>query len=161
MKPAEEINEETIMAESRYAYVTYIRSTPQAVWDALVSAEAMRTYFFGLPFEADLRPGGAWRRLFPDGSLMTEGELLEVDPASRLVMSWRNAEPEKHAEGFSRCAFDLAPAGGTATRLTVTQSIGIANSRLIAAVEAAWPQVVANLKSYLETGTVALTVPAP
>ena len=147
------------MAESRFAYVTYIRSTPEAVWAALVSPEAMKDYFFGLPFEAEPMTGGSWRRLFPDGSLMTEGEFLEFNPASRLVMSWRNAEPEKRAEGFSRCAMELAPVGD-ATKLTVTQSIGVDNSKLIAAVADAWPQVISNLKSYIETVTVALTVPS-
>jgi uncharacterized protein YndB with AHSA1/START domain len=146
------------MAESRYDYLAYIHAEPPSVWDALVSAEAMKAYFFGLPFEADLRVGGAWRRFFPDGSLMTEGEFLEFDPPRRLVMSWRNAEPEKSAEGYSRCVMEIAPAG-SATRLRVTQSIGVPNSRLIAAVAEAWPQVISNLKSCLETGAPALTVP--
>jgi hypothetical protein len=73
-------------------------------------------------------------------------------------MSWRNAEPEKWAEGYSRCVMEIAPAG-SATRLRVTQSIGVPNSRLIAAVAEAWPQVISNLKSCLETGAPALTVP--
>jgi uncharacterized protein YndB with AHSA1/START domain len=147
------------MGDSRYAYTSYIKATGPAVWDALLSAEAMKTYFFGLPFEAEPRTGGSWRRLFPDGSLMTEGEFLEFEPASRLVMSWRNAEPEKKAEGFSTCVMELEPAGA-ATKLTVTQSVGVANSKLIAAVAEAWPQVISNLKSYLETGEVALAVPS-
>ena len=75
-------------------------------------------------------------------------------------MSWRNADPEKRAEGFSRCVMELTPAG-TATKLSVTQSVGVKNSKLIAAVADAWPQVISNLKSYLETGAVALTAPAP
>ena len=147
------------MTESRFQYVTYIKATPDAVWDALTSPEAMKIYFFGLPFEAELKPGGSWRRLFPDGALMTEGEILEIEPPSQLVMSWRNAEAEKKAEGFSRCAMDLK-AVDTATRLTVTHSIGAADSKLIAAVAQAWPQVLSNLKTFLETGTVALAVPA-
>jgi uncharacterized protein YndB with AHSA1/START domain len=147
------------MAESRYAYTTYIRATAPAVWDALLSAEAQKTYFFELPFEAEQKVGGSWRRLFPDGSLMTEGKFLEFEPSSRLVMSWRNAEPEKKAEGFSTCVMALEPAGG-ATKLTVTQSVGVDNSKLIAAVADAWPQVISNLKSYLETGEATLTVPS-
>lgn len=148
------------MTESRYSYTSYIKATPDAVWDALTSAEAMKTYFFGLPFEADLRTGGAWRRMFPDGQLMTEGEFLVVEPSSRLDMSWRNADPEKKAEGFSRCVMDLTPVVGEATKLSVTQSIGVPNSRLIAAVADAWPQVISNLKTYCESGGTAITVPS-
>ena len=134
------------MSESRFQYVTYIRATPERVWEALTSAEQMKIYFFNLPFEAQLKAGGAWRRLFPDGALMTEGE-LEFVPPSKLAMSWRNAEPEKKAEGFSRCVMELE-ALGHATKLTVTHSSSVAASKLIAAVVGAWPQVLSNLKTF-------------
>jgi uncharacterized protein YndB with AHSA1/START domain len=146
------------MAESSFDYVSYIGTAPEAVWAALTSPEAMQRYFFALPFEADWKVGGQWRRYFPDGSLMGEGEILELEPPSRLVISWLHADPEKRDEGFSRCIMELAPAGD-ATRLTVTQSIGVANSRFIAAVTDAWPQVISNLKSFLEVGAPALTSP--
>ena len=147
------------MIETRFQYVTYIKAPPEAVWDALTSPEAMKTYFFGLPFEAEWKVGGPWRRHFPDGALMTEGEILEFDPPARLVMSWRNAEAEKKAEGFSRCVMEIE-AVDTAAKLTVTHSVGVANSKLIAAVAQAWPQVLSNLKTFLETGMVALTAPS-
>jgi uncharacterized protein YndB with AHSA1/START domain len=126
------------------------------VWDALTSAEAMKTYFFGLPFAAELKKGGAWRRFFPDGTLMTEGEILEYDPPSRLVLSWLNQEPEKKAEGFSRCVMALE-ASGAGTKLSVTHTAEVAPSKLIAAVTEAWPMVLSNLKSFLETGAPALS----
>ena len=147
------------MTESRFQYVTYIKATPEALWEALTSPEAMKTYFFGLPFEAEWKVGGSWRRLFPDGALMTEGNILEIAPPSRLVISWRNAESEKKAEGFIRCVMEVE-AIDTAAKLTVTHSIGVANSKLISAVAQAWPQVLSNLKTFLETGGVALTVPS-
>lgn len=143
------------MTESRFSYVSYIRATPEKVWDALTSVEAMKTYFFGLPFEAELKAGGTWRRFFPDGKLMTEGEILEYNPPSRLVLSWLNQEPEKKAEGFSRCVMELE-ASGAGTKLTVTHTAGVAPSKLIAAVTEAWPMVLSNLKSFLETGETVL-----
>jgi uncharacterized protein YndB with AHSA1/START domain len=146
------------MSESRFQYITYIRATPEKVWEALTSAELMKTYFFGLPFEALLKSGGQWRRFFPDGTLMTEGEFLEFTPPSKLVMSWLNVDPEKKAEGFSRCVMELQPIGSS-TRLSLTHSIGVEKSKLIDAVAGAWPQVLSNLKSFLETGSVALTSP--
>ena len=146
------------MSASQFQYVTYIRATPEKVWEALTSAELMKIYFFNLPFEAELKTGGAWRRFFPDGSLMTEGEFIEFAPSSRMVMSWRNAEPEKKAEGFSRCMMELE-ANGAATKLTVTHESDIANSKLIAAVAPAWPQVLSNMKTFLECGKVALESP--
>jgi len=146
------------MAESRFSYTTYIRATPERVWEALTSAEDMKTYFFGLPFEAELKVGGAWRRFFPDGKLMTEGEILEYDRPSRLVLSWLNQEPEKKAEGFSRCVMELE-ASGSGTKLIVTHWTAVADSKLIAAVVDAWPMVLSNMKSFLETGEPALAYP--
>jgi uncharacterized protein YndB with AHSA1/START domain len=116
----------------------------------------MKSYFFALPFEAEWKTGGLWRRFFPDGAVMAEGEIIEVNRPSRLVMSWRNEQAEKKAEGFSRCVMEVE-ATGAATKLTVTHSIGVANSKLIEAVSQAWPQVLSNLKSFLEAGEVVLT----
>jgi uncharacterized protein YndB with AHSA1/START domain len=146
------------MSNDSFQYVTYIRATPGRVWEALTSAELMKAYFFNLPFEAELKEGGSWRRNFPDGTPMTEGRFLEFVPPSRLVLSWLNLDPEKKAEGFSRCAFELEKQGD-ATKLTVTHTSEVAGSKLIAAVASAWPQVLSNMKSFLETGTVALAMP--
>ena len=143
------------MTESSFHYVTYIGAAPEAVWAALTSPEAMETYFFALPFEADWKVGGHWRRSYPDGALMTEGEILELDRPNRLVMSWRHGDPEKRREGVSRCFMELE-AVGAATELAVTHSIETENSRLIASASGAWPQVLSNLKSFMESGEIVL-----
>ncbi len=41
---------------------------------------------------------------------------------------------------------------GEVTKLTVTHQIGVANSKLIAAVSNGWPSILASLKSLIETG---------
>jgi uncharacterized protein YndB with AHSA1/START domain len=97
----------------------------------------------------------------PDGRITDIGEIVEADPPRRLVIRWRHQDkPELRAEGESLCAIDLEPSG-TAIRLTITHTIEREPSKLIDAVSGGWPKVISNLKSLLETGSVALQEPYP
>ncbi len=60
-----------------------------------------------------------------------------------------------HAEGWSLCTMELEPIR-EAVKLTVTHGIERANSKPIVAVSGGWPQILSNLKSLLETGSLAL-----
>ena len=51
---------------------------------------------------------------------------------------------------------ELEPADGV-VKLTVTHTIEVENSKLIEAVSGGWPKILSNLKSLLETGTVAIS----
>lgn len=50
---------------------------------------------------------------------------------------------------------DIEPAG-EAVKLTVTHSMDREGSKFVGAVSAGWPQILSNLKSLLETGSVVL-----
>jgi len=144
------------MAESRFVYVIYIRAVPQRVWDAVTTTEFMRNYFFGFTFDSEWKKGAPWRMIHPDGTVTDAGEILEFNPPTRLELSWRNEfRPELKAEGYGRCVMAVEPAG-EGSKLTVTHTIDVANSKLIAAVSNGWPQILSNLKSYLETGQIAV-----
>jgi uncharacterized protein YndB with AHSA1/START domain len=140
------------MPDSRFVYVTYIRATPQRVWEALTTPEFMKRYFFGAVFDTDWKPGAPWRMVHADGSVSDAGEVIEFQPAKRLVLSWRNElQPDMAAEGHGRCIMDVE-ASGEATRLTITHTMDTPESRTIAAVSEGWPRILSNLKSLLETG---------
>jgi uncharacterized protein YndB with AHSA1/START domain len=137
---------------STFNYVTFIRTTPERLWEALTSPEFTRQYWFGIHHETDWKPGSAWKMVRPDGSLTDSGEILEADRPKRLVFKWRNEfKPEMAAEGYSRCVIDIEPAGD-ATKLTVTHSIDREDSKLVRGVSGGWPRILSNLKSLLETG---------
>ncbi|HXC54959.1 MAG TPA: SRPBCC family protein [Rhizomicrobium sp.] len=137
---------------SRYIYVTYIRTTPQKLWDALTRPEFIRQYWFDMTQESEWKPGAAWAMKFSDGRVADAGEVLESDPPRRLVLKWRNEfRPELKAEGFSRCVYDLAQ-DGDVVRLTVTHSIEKDGAKLIEAVSGGWPKILSSLKSFLEGG---------
>jgi uncharacterized protein YndB with AHSA1/START domain len=140
------------MAESRFVYVTYIRTTPDRLWRALTDPEVQPQYWIGTKQESDWRPGAAWRIVAPDGTVMDAGEVVEIDPPRKLVLRWRNEfRPELRAEGFSRMSYDIEPAGSS-VKLTVTHEIDAPESKLIGAVSNGWPKILSGLKTLLETG---------
>ena len=55
---------------------------------------------------------------------------------------------------------ELEP-GSTAVKLSITHTIEREPSRFIEAVSGGWPKIISNLKSLLETGSVALPNPYP
>lgn len=147
----------TSAAASRFVYVTFIRTTPGELWEALTSPAFTRKYWSGTHQETDWKPGSSWRLVFADGRIGDAGEVVEADPPRRLVLKWRNEfRPELKAEGWSRCTMELEPVG-EAVKLTVTHEMDRPESKLIEAVSGGWPKILSNLKSLLETGDVALT----
>jgi uncharacterized protein YndB with AHSA1/START domain len=137
---------------STFVYVTYIRTTPQKLWDALTQPEFIRQYWFGMIQESEWKVGASWKMLFEDGRVADAGEVLEIDPPRRLVLKWRNEfRPELKAEGFSRCIYDLQQDGET-VKLTITHSIEKDDAGFITAVSGGWPKILSSLKSLLETG---------
>ena len=136
----------------RFVYVTYIRTTPVKLWDALTRPEFTRAYWFGVWPDCSWERGASWRLMFPDGRVGDTGEVLEVDRPRRIVLKWRNEfRPELKAEGDSRATFELEEMDET-VKLTVTHEIEREGSKFIAAVSTGWPSILSSLKSLLETG---------
>jgi uncharacterized protein YndB with AHSA1/START domain len=144
-------------ASSSFVYVTYIHTTPDKLWSALITPEFIQKYWLGIRVEAEWKVGGSWKLAFPDGRIADTGEIVAFEPGARLSLRWRNEfMPELKAEGWSLCTMEIEPAAGEAVKLTVTHSIERADSKLIGAVSGGWPQILSNLKSLLETGSIIL-----
>jgi uncharacterized protein YndB with AHSA1/START domain len=143
---------EVSRAESKFVYVTFIRTTPEKLWRALMEPEFTRHYWVDTTQESDWKPGAAWRLLKPDGSVADSGEVVEIVPNKRLVLKWQNHMfPEMTAEGFSRMTYELERKDDS-VKLTVTHEMDKKDSKLIAAVSNGWPHILSSLKSLLETG---------
>jgi len=143
------------MARTEFIYVTYIRTTPEKIWEALTSSEFTKQYWAQL--ESDWRPG---KLTFAEGRTADAGEVLESDPPRRLVLKWRNEfRPELKADGYTLCTFEVEPEGEV-VRLTVTHEAERPH-KLIEAVSQGWPRVLSSLKSLLETGKGLPRIEAP
>jgi uncharacterized protein YndB with AHSA1/START domain len=150
------------MAKSIFVYVTYIRTTPEKLWSALtVDVAFMKQYWFGTHCESEWSEGSPWKMVSGDGHITDAGEIVVADPPRRLVIRWRHEnKPELKAEGESICTMELEPIG-PAVKLSITHSIERDHSTLITAVSGGWPKIISNLKSLLETGSIALLEPYP
>jgi uncharacterized protein YndB with AHSA1/START domain len=140
------------MDKSTFVYVTYIRTTPEKLWQALLDPEFTRQFWHETWQQCDWKPGASWQLMIPDGRVGDSGEVLEIDPPRRFVLSWRNEfRPELTAEGFSRMTCELEPQGDS-VKLTIVHEIDRPGSKLIDAVSGGWPLILSSLKSLLETG---------
>jgi uncharacterized protein YndB with AHSA1/START domain len=141
------------MNKSSFVYVIYIRTTPEKLWEALLTPEFQRTYWFGMTLESSWTPGAAWKMLFPDGKVADTGEILEIEKLKLIVIRWRNEfRPELKAEGYSVCRIELEQADDATVRLSIRHEIDKPGAKFIEAVSGGWPKIMSSLKSLLETG---------
>jgi uncharacterized protein YndB with AHSA1/START domain len=140
------------MAESRFVYVTYIRTTAEKLWRALTEPEFTRQYWMETTHESEWKPGASWRIVFADGRVADSGEILEIEPQHKLILTWRHEIiPALTAEGYSRMSYELEEQGD-AVKLTLTHTMDGSESKFIKAVSSGWPMILSSLKSLLETG---------
>ncbi|HUJ57166.1 MAG TPA: SRPBCC family protein [Kofleriaceae bacterium] len=145
------------MTRSTFVYVTYIRTTPERLWFALTrDTEFMKQYWFGNHCQSEWTAGSPWKLVSAEGTVLDAGQIVEAEPARRLVIRWHHQnKPELAAEGDSSCTIELEQSAGS-VKLSITHTIEREPSKLIAAVSSGWPKVLSNLKSLLETGSTAL-----
>lgn len=128
-------------------YKTTIEASPQAVWDALITPEFTRQYWFGSAnISKDWKKGSAWEHVGEQGTVHHTGEVIEVDPPRLLVISWNNPGD---AEDVSRVQFEIT-AKGDASELTVIHGDFIDDSPMAARVSGGWPKVLSNMKNLME-----------
>jgi uncharacterized protein YndB with AHSA1/START domain len=140
------------MGNSRFVYVTFIRTTPEALWRALTDPEFTRRFWNETSQDCAWTKGASWRLMIPDGRVADSGEILEIDPPRRLVMSWRNEfRPELKDEGYSRLTWQLEQQDQS-VKLTVIHEMERDGSKFVEAVSGGWPMILSSLKSLLETG---------
>jgi uncharacterized protein YndB with AHSA1/START domain len=140
------------MDKSEFVYVIVIRTTPEKLWQALTEPEFTRKFWVGTVQECDWKVGSPWKLLAPDGRVADAGEVVEIDPPRKLVLTWQNhLFAELTAEGFSRMTYSLEPMGSS-VKLTVTHTLDREDSKLVKAVSKGWPSLLSSLKSLLETG---------
>ena len=140
------------MKKDQFVYVTYIRTTPEKLWKALIEPEFTRKFWVNTVQESEWKSGASWCIKAPGDLITDSGEVLEIEPPRRLVLKWRNEfRPELKKEGYSRLTYQLEQEGKS-VKFTVIHEIEKEGSKFIEAVSSGWPHILASLKSLLETG---------
>ncbi|HXI39992.1 MAG TPA: SRPBCC family protein [Bryobacteraceae bacterium] len=140
------------MPKSTFSYETYIATTVDTLWKALLDGEFTRQYW-GHENISDWQEGSEWehRRADATRALVILGEVLEATPPNRLVISWAEPQHRGVRARHSRVTFELEPIGDT-VRLTVTHDELESGSEMERKVARGWPRVLSSLKTLLETG---------
>ena len=135
-----------------FVYVTYIVSTPEKVFEAIVKPEIARRYW-GHENVSDWQPGSRWEHVRANEERTVElvGKVVEISPPSRLVITWANASQAADPASHSRVTFEIEEYAEM-VRLTVTHDELEAGSGMAKGISNGWPVVLSSLKSFLETG---------
>ncbi|MGH2366353.1 MAG: SRPBCC domain-containing protein [Chloroflexota bacterium] len=146
----------------------YIKATPQAIWDAITRPEWTVKYGYAPVVDFELRQGGKFQAHPNEGMkamginhVVSEGEVLECDPPRRLVHTFHmTMDDTTAAEAATTLTYEIQPARGGVTRLTVTHDL--TGAPIFAAVSAGqsedqgagggWAEILSGLKTLLETG---------
>ncbi len=148
-----------------FVYTTYIRTTPERLWQALTDPAFTKRYW-GAELTSTWAVGApvTWQYA---GATMADPRqvVVESDPPRRLSYRWHAITPEfvaavggsdaewaaPAAEPLSLATFDLEPVGET-VRLRVTHGDFAADSVILPGISEGWPEILASLKTLLETG---------
>ena len=141
---------EHTMDKPVHIYKSYIRGSIEAVWDAITNPEKTVQYFYGTEVESDWEVGSPLNYRYPDGTLVSDGEILAIDPPKRLEFTFRALWDEKlAAEGPAREVWELAEINGMVELKLEIYEIGPLS---LEDFTGGYPYIVAGLKSLIETG---------
>ena len=143
---------ESPMSAPKQVYEIFIRTTPERLWQALTDGELSRQYYYGTEVRSDLATGSPFQYFGADGTLMLDGEIMEVDPPRRLVTSFSALwSPELAADPPSRITYEIEPMGATC-KLTMIHDGFETETATYREVAGGWSFILSGLKTLLETG---------
>jgi uncharacterized protein YndB with AHSA1/START domain len=141
-----------MMNKPEFVYTTYIETSAEKLWQALTDGDFTERYWFGHRVASDWKVGGPYQ-FTKQGAPTIEGKVLISEPPKRLAYSWDSFSPEEKHERTSRVTFDLEP-HGKVVKLTVTHDNLDEGGVTLRNISGGWPMVMANLKSFLESGRI-------
>lgn len=135
-----------------YVHSVFIRATPEQVWRGLTESAFTLRYYYRSTVESDFRTGSPIVYKI-DGDPAIEGQVLESDPPSKLVMSFHALWDEGvAADPHSRMTWEIKASAPGVTQLTVVHDGFESVTETYRQVTGGWPWIVSGLKSLLETG---------
>jgi uncharacterized protein YndB with AHSA1/START domain len=138
-----------------FVYITYIRCSPQKLFQALMDPDVTRLYFFGADFDTDWKEGSPLHVRRADGRVRW-GTVLKVEAPRLLSYTFDGPAHGREAGRPTVATFEIRP-HGDCVRLYLT------HSRLdpddldprkdtFHGLNNGWPAILSSLKSLMETG---------
>jgi uncharacterized protein YndB with AHSA1/START domain len=135
----------------RHVVETYIKATPERIWAALTEPRYTEQYMFACRVNSGWEPGDTYQYEQPGSHAAFDGQLVEVDPPRRLVMTFHVPwDDVAAAEAPSRLTWEITPMGDVCRVTLIHGDLGL--SPRTWELTTGWPVVIAGLKTVLETG---------
>ena len=142
--------------ELEHVYSIYINAEPDRVWRAITDGDETVQYYYGTRVRSDWQVGSTIRYDNADGSVAADGEVISIDPPTRLEMTFlARWDPEAEADGPIRHIWELAAEDGQ-TRLTVTTRGLKKGSKNAESFGSGIIYIVSGLKTMVEGGRAAV-----
>jgi len=144
-----------MMKELRYDF--YIGATPDKVWEHLISPAYTKQIYYGSVIRSSFKVGELLEYIGPgadgDNTLHVYGEILEFSPQKALRFTHQVGPSYlKGGDNYkSRISWLLEPVGGS-TKLTLIHDNWDLDDPSYAGSDTAWPQIMSNTKTLIETG---------
>jgi len=138
----------------RHIFQIWIRTTPEALWDAITNPEITKQYFHGSIVVSDWKPGSAITYLI-EGEHALDGSIIECNPPHRLVVTFQMTYNElAKGDRPTRVSWEIEQLGDLC-KLTLLHDDfdGETTTYREVASAAGWPYILSSLKTLLETGT--------
>jgi uncharacterized protein YndB with AHSA1/START domain len=134
-------------------YVIHIAATPEQLWEALTSPEALQANWGRI--ESQWTAGSKVTEVDGSGKTLWSGEVLRSDQPRLLSYTF---DVIGSREQPTVVTFELSPpdtevaANAPVVRLTLTQVGFPENSKVFPGCNRAWPEILSSIKTYVETG---------
>ncbi len=141
------------MSKPSHRMQIFIRTSPEKLWDALTNGKITPHYYvMNSRVQSSWEKNATYQYISDDNQVMIDGEVEEISPYSRLVMTF-NARwlPEDVRGDTTRVIFEIEPVG-EACKLTLIHEGLTPDSPMSLNIQTGWAQILSSLKSLLETG---------
>lgn len=152
------------MNKQEFVYATFIRTTPEKLWEALTNGDFSQKYWMGFRIEVEQKVGGKLF-IYPPKGLEKfgnhAGEVLACEPYRKLVYTWNTSDKDKpevarKRDSLSRVSYEITPMGPQVKFRLVHENLlpeDIEKDHTkFQGINNGWPAVISSLKSLLETG---------
>ena len=145
-----------------FVYATYIRTTPEKLWEALTNGDFSEKYWFGFRIEIEQKAGGRVRIIppsHPEAFGDHAGKVLACEPGRLLTYEFvvkDRPELAPRRDGPSRVTYELTPMGDEVRLRLIHENLlpedTEKNPNTMRGINNGWPAIMSSLKSLLETG---------